>query len=246
LSDVLPECQPWESSKDIQIGKSWWDELHTAIGDVKVSVVIVTPENIRSPWLFYEAGIIASKLDRALVCPYLVGVEGKSILGTPLAGYQWCESGKDGTLKLVHSLHSALSSPHDKGLLEGNFNHQWPRLKTKLAKVVESLEVIEDPVTQTDIPISQQLSAEAKRLLSKACSAEGQTGTIFFMPSQHLQAGNEELMGMEADARTQANWKATVEQLTDFGLIDGSGVEFHVNKRGWGVFDELNSAKSNS
>ena len=98
FTEVLPGCKPWVSSEDIAKGKPWWDELHTFLGTAKVAVIIVTPENVQSPWLYYEAGIIAAKLrDGASVCPYLVGVSGKLIQGTPLAAYQSTESDKSDT-----------------------------------------------------------------------------------------------------------------------------------------------------
>jgi hypothetical protein len=83
FQEVLPGCQPWVSSEDIAKGRRWSDALHDQLARAKVTVVCITPENVSSPWIYYEAGFIAAKLGEAAVCPFLVGVAGKLVKGTP-------------------------------------------------------------------------------------------------------------------------------------------------------------------
>src|SRR5215207_7472598 len=78
LPGVLPGCTPWVSSEDIQKGKRWADELHEQLKKCTVALLCITPDNVQSPWLYYEAGVVAAKLgNSSAVCPYLVGVQGK-------------------------------------------------------------------------------------------------------------------------------------------------------------------------
>lgn len=249
LPQVLPGCNPWVSSEDIAKGKLWWDELHGFLGSVKVALIIVTPENAQSPWLYYEAGAIAAKLSvGASVCPYLVGVPIKLIQGTPLSPFQCTEADKADTLKLIRSLNRGLAVPHDAGLIDGTFNTKWSQLKRKLEKAAESLAAIEDPVEKTEPPLSQQLSADAVVILQTACKAMSHTkGRLIRVDASNgltLQAGDYAIEGVE-DVREQARWEAALEELEQFGLIKASTYKregFTVTYQGFQVYDELGAA----
>ena len=89
LPGVLPGIKPWISDQDIAKGKKWFPELTAQLDKSHVSITFITPENVRSPWVYYEVGFIAAKMEDGFVCPYLVGVDGKAVKDTPLGQYQW-------------------------------------------------------------------------------------------------------------------------------------------------------------
>ena len=47
---------PWVSETDIPLGVNWRSEVDETLRSAKAGIVILTPENYRSPWLIYEAG----------------------------------------------------------------------------------------------------------------------------------------------------------------------------------------------
>lgn len=61
LPTVLPGIDPWISDQDIGKGREWWEELHEKLEQAKFCLICVTSENVRSPWIYYEVGVIASK-----------------------------------------------------------------------------------------------------------------------------------------------------------------------------------------
>lgn len=247
LPEVLPGCTPWVSSEDIAKGKRWSDELHKQLDKTRVTVVCITPENVQSPWIYYESGYIAAKLGDAAVCPYLLGVEGKLVGGTPLGLYQWTEAdNKKETLKLVLSLHDLLNTKHDPTILEGNFNSKWPQLKRKLEKVAEGFQEVKAEVTRTEPPLSQQLSDEAKRLLSAACGESRQRGKLGYARARTsvIWAGEQE-MNTPGDPRSEALWKSALDELWKHVLvvpIKPLGEVYEVTRKGWDVYDQLKSA----
>jgi len=244
LPDVLPGCKPWVSSEDIAKGKSWADELHSQLAKAKVTIVCITPENVRSPWLYYEAGFIAAKLTDAAVCPYLLRVPGKLVSDTPLARFQWTQADKTDTLKLIFSLHRLLGAPHNIAMLEGNFKTEWPSLKRKLDKVSETLQELEDPVTRTEAALSEQLTPEAKDLLLAACEDQKQRATIIYvryLGGIELQAGSRNFIHPD-DARSAALWKGALDELVNFGLVEALSYKqevFEVTREGWVVYDQI-------
>jgi hypothetical protein len=232
------------STEDIAKGQRWSDALHEQLAKVKVTVVCITPDNVRSPWLYYEAGFIAAKLAVAAVCPYLIGIPGKLVTGTPLGLYQWTQADKTDTLKLVLSLHKLLGSPHDAGTLEGNFQAKWPQLKRKLEMVAEQFAEVEDEVTRTERPLSQQLTEEAKQLLIAACISGSDRATILYVRTLggvYIQAGGKN-MPNSSDARSVAIWKGALDELRGLSLIESLGHKgevFQVTRKGWEVFDQI-------
>ena len=127
-----------------------------------ISITVVTSENVRSPWVYYEVGVIAAKLESGVVCPYLIGVDGRLVKDTPLGQFQSTQAERNDTWKIIRSINGHLGErKHDERLLEGNFSSQWPKLKRQIDKVVEALGVIGEVVTETEPSIEEQLSEEA-------------------------------------------------------------------------------------
>lgn len=179
LPKVVPGFRPWMSSKDIDKGKQWFGELQGFLGEATSCIVCVTKENVRSPWIYYETGAIAAKKQDVLVCPYLLGAGVSMIADGPLTQFQCTEATKSDTLALIRSMNRVLATPHDEGLLCGNFESKWPEFQKELSRLLD-LEV-PDPAdfieSDADILAGYQLSSEARTLLKKASEADG---TVIF------------------------------------------------------------------
>src|SRR4051794_28404124 len=59
LKDVLPGIKPWISTEDITKGSTWFPALLGRLEAARLCILCITPENVRSPWLYFEAGAIA-------------------------------------------------------------------------------------------------------------------------------------------------------------------------------------------
>lgn len=104
-----------------------------------------------------------------IVCPYLVGVDGSLIERTPLGQFQWTPANKDDTLSLIQSINQSLGDQaHNAGLIAGNFNSQWSKLKRKLDKLVAESPPVQGTIDEAEPTVEEQLSAEARILLVEA------------------------------------------------------------------------------
>jgi hypothetical protein len=215
--------------------------LHTQLNKTKVCIVCVTPENVTSPWLYYEAGVVASKLGATAVCPYLVGVQAKLVNGTPLGLYQCTQADKADTLKLIRDLSRVLAEPHDTNLLEGNFQAKWPQLKRRIEKVLEGLVEVENPVARIEPPLAQRLTKEAQELLLAACANGGDIMYIKYLGGTQFQTGQRPF-ATGTDPRSLALWKGALDELVSYGLVEPVGFRgeiFRVTREGWSVSDTL-------
>ena len=145
LPTVVPGMRPWMSHEDIDKGTQWYAELQRALSEATSCVICVTEENVRSPWIYYETGVIAAKKDRVLVCPYLVGIGVSMIADGPLGQYQCTEATKPDTLHLIKSLNGALPVPHDEGLIVGNFESKWPLFEQELPRILNMAAAVRLP-----------------------------------------------------------------------------------------------------
>ena len=93
----------------------------------------MTPENLREPWVLFEAGALSKEVEKSFVCPYLFRVEQSQIEG-PLVQFQAAKADKEDTRKLMRTINGALDEralPESK--LDVTFEKWWPELEATLA-----------------------------------------------------------------------------------------------------------------
>lgn len=245
LKEVLPGIKPWISTADITKGSAWFPVLLGRLEAARLCIICVTPENVRSPWLYFEAGAIAGKSGDTRVCAYLIGLTPAQLSSGPLAQFQATMADKADTWKLVRDLNRHLQSgAHDVMLLEKNYDAKWPQLKQTLDAVLaeyKAISVHEVPESEA-VRVVYQLSREAIKLLKDA-GADAR-GAIFMsrtMHGFHLQIGNTPIAGTR-NARDVALWQAAVRQLLQNRLLEdrgGKGEVFGMTAEGYRVADEL-------
>ena len=244
LKEVIPGIQPWISSEDIAPGTRWVTPLMGQLDSCNLCIICMTPENVRSPWLYFEAGAIAGRRNDPRVYSYLIGVPGSELGAGPLSQFQWIEADRGGTWKLIRDINKSLNAPHNEAVLEGNFSHKWPSFKRKLEKAVEEYDPKPtDLVGQTKAlkPV-YQLSSEAKQLIIEA--AADRHGTVMMVRSsegRNIQTNGKQ-MAERGNARSEAAWQAAVRELLHNGLLQSLGHEgeiFEVTAEGYRIADEL-------
>jgi hypothetical protein len=134
LPRVLSGVEPWMSDKDIGPGQIWFDELMESLLGVQAGIVCVTRENVTSPWIHFEAGCLAAKFAKGLLCPYLVGMKVSDLGRSPLGSRQCVSATKEGTWQLVSGLNKLLRRRQDDGPLSSLFDLHWPELEEVIRK----------------------------------------------------------------------------------------------------------------
>lgn len=244
LPHVLPGIDPWMSSKDIDKGKDWFRDLQSVLFESRLCLICVTPDNVRSPWIYYEVGAIAAKDPDVLIYPYLVGVSPSILSDGPLGKWQCTIAAEeDDTWELIKSLNTnALSSCHELSLLEGNFRARWPNLFEKLGPVLLSEKDDSQGFVQTDADhvAGVKLSTEARSLLIEG--SQDRKGYIFYQQSEDVFQTNEKDLCQDKSARSVAKWKGALDMLVSCGLLEElghSGGVFVLTDRGFETADLL-------
>ena len=122
------------SSEDIDKGARWSTDISHELEDSEYGVLCVTPDNLQSAWLNFEAGALSKSFDRARVSPFLFGLQRTDVPpNSPLLQFQSTIFEKMDVFKLVHSINKsrgddALAS----ALVDEAVEIWWPKLHEKL------------------------------------------------------------------------------------------------------------------
>jgi hypothetical protein len=132
LPKIINAIKPWLSSEDIDKGARWGTDVASRLENAKAGIICLTPSNLHSDWILFEAGALSKTLQNTYVCPLLIGLE-PSDIKPPLAQFQATRSVKDDILKLLKTLNAAL----DEGALtdahiDEAFGVWWPKLEAQL------------------------------------------------------------------------------------------------------------------
>src|SRR5947209_12507475 len=134
LPRILGTDTTFFSEKAIEKGTRWFDAVNVELNTATAGLICLTLENVRSPWIHFEAGALAKAVNQRLFT-YLYGVEPGDLSG-PLSAYQYTRPTEEDTKRLIKSLSESL----DPDTLlrtewESNFHEQWPHLKQILEEI---------------------------------------------------------------------------------------------------------------
>lgn len=133
LPKVIQGTNPFVSAKDIDKGANWTSVLSAELADTDFGIICVTPENMASPWLNYEAGAISKSVD-SRTCPVLLGVT-KAELSGPLKQMQVTDLEYEDMFLLLRSLNKTAGSPLLDADLEEQAQMWWPKLLEKTGAI---------------------------------------------------------------------------------------------------------------
>jgi hypothetical protein len=140
LPDLLQSVKPWCSSHDIVPGAHWASELAEKLATSSFGILCITKENLKSPWLLFEAGSLAKQIKSSFVVPYLIDVTPADVQ-FPLAQFQGVEANEAGTRTLMRNINQLQGEPLSEERFKRAFEKWWPDFKTSLDNRSEKVEI---------------------------------------------------------------------------------------------------------
>lgn len=131
LPMVVQAAKPWMSDADIEKGSRGLDEVTKALSVPKVGIICLTPENLDTPWLLFEAGALSKAIDDTnRVCTYLLGGLAPEHVKPPMGMFQATKPTREETKRLVMTINARISDdPLPEGALDVVFEAMWPSLE---------------------------------------------------------------------------------------------------------------------
>lgn len=124
-------------SNNIEKGSQSLIELTKGLEQTQFGILCMTPDNLDSAWILFEAGAIsmAEKLNgKTYVCPYLFKIRSLD-LPKPLSQFQNAKADEEGTYGLVQTINALLERPLSEMMLREIFDENWSSLNEKLKKI---------------------------------------------------------------------------------------------------------------
>lgn len=144
IVDLCPEARPWMSEQDLASGRKWDTEIESVLRESSSGVICVTRDNLQSPWLYFELGMLRAKLGPdASLCPYLIGIEPTELGGTPLQSFQAKRAVAEETARMIEDLAgdvAGLKQPTASAVAE-----RWTAISTAISVAAGNIGVEEWP-----------------------------------------------------------------------------------------------------
>lgn len=160
IPKVIQSVAPWMSFEDIGKGKRWGGELARELDESRFGIICLTPDNLHSAWIHFEAGAvaksIAGSLEQGRVTPLLLGVQPSAMPG-PLAHFQATTFDSADFYRLMTDLNGATESPLSERLLSESFDMWWPSLNTSIQDLLTRLTVDPNGVESKPPPQAELL-----------------------------------------------------------------------------------------
>jgi TIR domain len=137
LPKVLSAAEPWLSSKDIDAGRLWADELFEELKDADLCIMCLTKDRLISKWsqwMLFEAGSMATATNKPIVIPYCLDFPTDQLSEGPLSLFQAKKANKAGTYDMLETLNKIVKEC-ELDTLRQKFDTQWP----VLARALESI-----------------------------------------------------------------------------------------------------------
>ena len=139
------------SSKEIDPGENWFDNIKAAISYSNLCIIVLTDENEFSRWIYFESGAIAFNTKSSNIIPFLA--TGRNIdENSPLKHYQCVRNDKDAIANLLRTIKRVGQLT---AIRNDNFQEVFDKLYPKFAENVDK--IIDASVTGavSSIPFAQ-------------------------------------------------------------------------------------------
>ena len=153
---VIQAAQPWMSDTDIGKGARGLDEVARVLSAIQVGICCLTPENLKAPWILYEAGALSKTIgNEARLCTYLAAGLQYHDIEPPLGMFQATKAEKNDTRRMMSAINTAIGErPVPEPHLDAIFEALWPRLEEKLKSLPKAEaaapESVEEPMDGLD------------------------------------------------------------------------------------------------
>jgi ASC-1-like (ASCH) protein len=136
LREVIQSLEPYVSTK-MDKGVRWFEEIHAELKNTALGIICLTPENKDNPWILYESGALANRLENNSVFTFLFDVDLMQI-ANPLGQFNHTLYSKDEMLKLIQSINKLIDVPLEDKILKKSFERSWEDLNGNLKRIRET------------------------------------------------------------------------------------------------------------
>jgi hypothetical protein len=132
LPTIIQSLKPWMSEYSIDKGTRSIPAISQNLEETQFGIICLTPENLESPWLLFEAGALSKSQSDSRVWTFLYDLDYVNVQG-PLSQFQHTIATENDIKKLLQAINNicGTSSLTDQQL-QIAFQRGWPELDKML------------------------------------------------------------------------------------------------------------------
>lgn len=224
---LLQSCVPWVSCSELEKGQRWAQEITAKLSEIDLGIVCLTPENLTSSWLLFEAGALSKHMRETRVCTYLIDLQPQDV-PPPLGMFHHTIYSEQDTRALLHTINTAIGNTVMPDRLDKLFDFAWPQLNKSISEI---------PMPSLAVEAKRSVPDIVSELLDLARSNVQGSRPLSVMPDidrvlnrLDLLEVNVALMtlGGRQIAKTAANSSKVARSLNSQGL--NSAMQEHITK----------------
>lgn len=135
LPQVIQSINPWVSSHHIDKGERWMTALASQLDRHFHGILCLTPENLDSKWIHYEAGAL-TKTGPSRAFTLLLGLTPAQV-ESPLAQFNHTGATKEEIWLLMKSINASCEHPIREEILVKAFEQNWPELDEVIQRLLK-------------------------------------------------------------------------------------------------------------
>lgn len=134
---VLQYVKPWVSDKDIGAGDRWAQSIAGELEAANFGIICITPENLQSEWILFEAGALSKSMLDAKVIPLLFKLELSDLSG-PLSQFQAQKIEESGLMEVVKAINKVVDGQTNESIINQLVPQLWPSFQAKLDAIPDT------------------------------------------------------------------------------------------------------------
>lgn len=131
---ILQYAKPWVSEKDISAGERWAQAISGELESSNFGILCITPENLSSEWILFEAGALSKSMLDAKVIPLLFGLELSDLSG-PLSQFQALKIDQQGVMDVIKAINVVSEIKASDTTIDQLVPALWPQLQQKVDNI---------------------------------------------------------------------------------------------------------------
>jgi hypothetical protein len=202
---VLQAVTPYFTPSDIEKGARWSNDISKELEASSVGILCITRENIRAPWILFEAGALSKSIDKSHVCPILFGVSPADIEG-PLKQFQFTAFDKGDMKQLLVTINGKLQDGKlPPKLLEAVFDKWWPDLSDKVSEILGKEDAPNAPIRRDRELLEEIL------ILARSADASSRSNSV--NPRALIDIANSLIMVHNQQVHRQGSYQDALDLL---------------------------------
>jgi hypothetical protein len=131
---IVQSADVFYSPEDIEKGENWDSKLTAELECCNYGIVCLTKENTNAPWIHFEAGALAKKMD-SRVTALLVDTKISDIKG-PLSRFQATKLDKEDVYHLIKNINLITEQQIPENTLRTTFDAMWEIINKEITEIL--------------------------------------------------------------------------------------------------------------